>query len=111
MDAIAGEKYRDEHAGYDNLAVAARNVAFDEEYTLGPDLGTGAMSVVRVAEHKHTGRRLAVKCIAKEPLNLDDEAALFQEVHILQQLDHPNIVKLHAFFDEPTMFYLVMDLI
>ena len=33
------------------------------------------------------------------------------QVHILQQLDHPNIVKLHAFFDEPTMFYLVMDLI
>ncbi|EGB02481.1 hypothetical protein AURANDRAFT_4808, partial [Aureococcus anophagefferens] len=80
-------------------------------YTLGQELGTGAMSVVRMAEHKHSGRRLAVKCIAKEPLNLDDEAALLQEVNILQKLDHPNIVKLHAFFDEPTMFYLVMDLI
>ena len=55
--------------------------------------------------------RLAAKCIAKEPLNLEDEEALMQEVNILQQLDHPNIVKLHGFFDEATMFYLVMDLI
>ena len=106
-----GERYHDEHNQFDHLNVAARNIAFDEEYTLGQELGTGAMSVVRMAEHKHTGRRLAVKCIAKEPLNLDDEAALLQEVNILQKLEHPNIVKLHAFFDEPTMFYLVMDLI
>ncbi|KAH8052775.1 serine/threonine kinase [Aureococcus anophagefferens] len=108
---MLGEKYHDEHDQFDHLHVSSRSVAFDEEYTLGQELGTGAMSVVRMAEHKHSGRRLAVKCIAKEPLNLDDEAALLQEVNILQKLDHPNIVKLHAFFDEPTMFYLVMDLI
>ena len=108
---MLGEQYHDEHDEHDHLHVSSRSVAFDEEYTLGQELGTGAMSVVRMAEHKHSGRRLAVKCIAKEPLNLDDEAALLQEVNILQQLDHPNIVKLHAFFDEPTMFYLVMDLI
>mgnify|MGYP001215768765 CR=1 FL=1 len=49
MDAVAGEKYRDEHANYDNLAVAARNVAFDEEYMLCPEHGTAAMSVVRAS--------------------------------------------------------------
>ncbi|KAH8049594.1 serine/threonine kinase [Aureococcus anophagefferens] len=87
---MLGEKYHDEHDQFDHLHVSSRSVAFDEEYTLGQELGTGAMS---------------------EPLNLDDEAALLQEVNILQKLDHPNIVKLHAFFDEPTMFYLVMDLI
>ena len=69
------------------------------------------MSVVRVTTRRCDGVRLATKCIAKEPLNLEDEEALMQEVNVLQQLDHPNIVKLHGFFDEPTMFYLVMDLI
>ena len=61
---MLGEKYHDEHDQFDHLHVSSRSVAFDEEYTLGQELGTGAMSVVRMAEHKHSGRRLAVKCIA-----------------------------------------------
>ena len=52
------------------------------------------MSVVRVTTRRCDGVRLATKCIAKEPLNLEDEEALMQEVNVLQQLDHPNIVKL-----------------
>jgi len=96
---------------FNDLVVSAKGVAFDEEYELREELGTGAMSVVRAATHRRTGRRLAVKCIAKEPLNLDDQAALLQEVHIMQLLDHEHIVRLHDFYDEATMFYLVLDLV
>jgi hypothetical protein len=44
---MLGEKYHDEHDQFDHLHVSSRSVAFDEEYTLGQELGTGAMSVVR----------------------------------------------------------------
>ena len=42
------------------------------------------MSVVRVTTRRCDGVRLATKCIAKEPLNLEDEEALMQEVNVLQ---------------------------
>ena len=116
MDRAAGgkktEKAPPAPSAFIGAAHAVReSVQFDSIYELGDELGTGAMSVVRVATRRSDGMRLAAKCIAKEPLNLEDEEALMQEVNILQQLDHPNIVKLHGFFDEATMFYLVMDLI
>ena len=95
----------------DRLRVQEEGVKFDDEYSLGEELGSGAMSVVRVGTHKKTGARFAVKCISKDPLDLEDEGSLLRECNIMQRLDHPHIVKLHGFFNEAKMFYLVMDLI
>ena len=36
---MLGEKYHDEHDQFDHLHVSSRSVAFDEEYTLGQELG------------------------------------------------------------------------
>ena len=33
-----------------------------------------------------------------------------QEVDILSQIDHPNVVKLYEIFDEGTTLYLVMEI-
>ena len=43
---------------------------------------------------------------------MDDEAEemLQNEVEILSQLDHPNVVKLIEIFDEDDCVYLVMEL-
>jgi len=40
----------------------------------------------------------------------DDELALQQEVDILSQIDHPNVVKLFEIFDEQVTIYLVMEI-
>ena len=61
--------------------------------------------------HRSTRVAYACKCVKKHQLNLEDRESLLAEAQLMKELDHPNIVKLHAFFDEPTMFYLVMDLI
>ena len=47
----------------------------------------------------------------KAQLHLEDQEALLAEARLMQELEHPNIVGLHALFDEHNEFYLVMDLI
>merc|ERR1719198_1879781 len=51
-----------------------------------------------------------MKCIKKEALEQDDQEALESEVAILQQLDHPSIIKLEEVFDTPKTFYMVLEL-
>ncbi|POM68165.1 Calcium/calmodulin-dependent protein kinase, partial [Phytophthora palmivora] len=74
--------------------------SFEEQYTLGKVIGSGTFSVVRIAVHKPTSQRYAIKCIKREGLTAEDIEALTTEVAILKQMNHPNIMILHDFFVE-----------
>ena len=93
------------------LASAKLEERFEHHYELMQELGQGALSVVKCASHRETGRRYAVKVVQKSQLHLEDQEALLAEAKLMQELDHPNIVKLHGLFDERNAYYLVMDLI
>lgn len=63
----------------------------------GPVLGSGISGLVRLVTHKATGHKYAVKCL---DLGLVDSAEglqqLREEIFIMCQLDHPNIVRLEG---------------
>ena len=40
----------------------------------------------------------------------DDRTALQNEIDILKQVDHPNIVKMHDVFEDDKYIYIVMEL-
>ncbi|KAG1709020.1 hypothetical protein DVH05_022651 [Phytophthora capsici] len=91
-------------------APAAVNAnSFEEQYTLGKVIGSGTFSVVRIAVHKPTGQRYAIKCIKRDGLVAEDIEALTTEVAILKQMNHPNIMILHDFFVEEKFYYLVTE--
>ena len=46
----------------------------------------------------------------REKLNEDDKVALQNEIDILTQVDHPNIVKLYEVFEDEKFYALVMEL-
>ena len=97
--------------GKTKTATSNKNkMSFEDTYSLGKVLGEGAFSVVRSAVHRETGHKAAIKCIAKKNLSSEDETALRQEVQILQDLDHPHVLKCYGFFDEPGMFYLATEI-
>ena len=77
----------------------------------GPVLGSGISGVVRLVTHKATGVKYAVKCL---DLGLvDTEAGLMQlreEIFIMCQLDHPNIVRLEEVYESHSEIYLVQEL-
>jgi len=47
----------------------------------------------------------------RKELSEDDEIALCNEIDILTQLDHPNVVKIYEIFDEGDYIYLVLELL
>lgn len=52
-----------------------------------------------------------MKCITKSKLSAGDLDALKNEVSIMRQLNHPNIVKLEDFYEEDDMYYIVTELL
>ena len=52
--------------------------SFSETYILGEILGEGAFSVVKLATHRETGQKVAVKIIHKSGLSEEDELSLKQ---------------------------------
>mmetsp|Transcript_19499 Transcript_19499/g.25144 ORF Transcript_19499/g.25144 Transcript_19499/m.25144 type:complete len:339 (-) Transcript_19499:196-1212(-) len=82
---------------------------FNNVYTTGEELGNGAFSVVVEGTQKETGNSYAIKVVTKKKLAREDEAALKDEVMILQEMEHPNIIRLYDFFEEPDFYYLVTE--
>ena len=56
--------------------------------------------MVRKAQNKITGVQRAVKIINKVSLNEEEKQKLRNEVNILRNLDHPNILKVYEFYGD-----------
>lgn len=81
-----------------------------ENYSLGVKLGEGLHSKVRVATHKSTSQKRAVKTIEKSNLNpcyLIDSNLI--ELEVMKKIDHPNIVQLFEYFEDDFSFDLVTE--
>jgi len=83
---------------------------FSSQYKIGKALGEGAFSVVREAADRKTGECYAVKVITKSKLSHEDDDALKDEIYILANLKHENIIYLVSHFSEETFYYLVTEM-
>jgi serine/threonine protein kinase len=78
-------------------------------YNISKDLGAGAFSVVKLAEDKNTGEKVAIKCVDRKKLAPEDHAMLRREVQILSSLDHPNVIKFKEYAENVSHCYLVTE--
>lgn len=63
-------------------------------YTTLREVGRGAMGVVYLAQHNHTGRKVALKLIVPESAAARSAIDRFlREMNVISQLKHPNIVE------------------
>ena len=67
------------------------------KYDLLNVLGSGTFGVVRRCRRKTGGELFAVKTILKS--KVPDLNVLKREIEILQEVDHPHIVKLHDVYE------------
>jgi calcium/calmodulin-dependent protein kinase I len=88
---------------------AAHRSVFSEDYKVVREIGRGSSGVVYEARHRATGLRAAVKVIYRVGLNATEEQAIRHEQEIIQSLNHPNIIKCYHFYDEPTVFYIILE--
>jgi calcium-dependent protein kinase len=77
----------------------------------GPVLGSGISGLVRLCKHRATGAKYAVKCLDLGLIESEEGLQqLRDEIAIMCQLDHPNIVRLEEVYESPSEIYLVQEL-
>lgn len=77
-------------------------------YKFGATLGAGTYGVVREAVHDKFGK-VAVKIIEKKTVK-DHEDMVYDEISMLQGLDHPHIIHFKEWFESNTKFYVTTTL-
>lgn len=81
-----------------------------EKYRIGSKIGDGAFGSVRRVTHRQSGEVRAVKTIHKKSLRTEEEKrTFFNEVGVLKNLDHPNILKLYEFYQDTRNYYLITE--
>jgi len=84
-------------------------------YNLYEVLGKGSYASVRRGRKIKSGpsdRDVAVKVVKTSGLDFEEKEGLEEEIRILLDMDHPNIVKLHeVFISKRKKVYLVMELL
>lgn len=88
--------------------IAERKGSIKEQYSFLKKIGSGAYSQVYLASHKISEQPRCVKVIAREDLGYDDEDVM-NEVKILRDMDHPNIMKIFEYYVTERHIYIVSE--
>jgi len=86
--------------GYSNL--------FDF-YTFEENLGKGQFGLVKLATHKKTGQKTAIKTVHKKDMKAIEIYQQRREIEVLKMSQHPNIVGLIDLFENSDYYYIVLE--
>jgi len=79
-------------------------------YTLVKEINTGHFGRVLLAKEVSTGEEVACKIVEKTYLNKRQKENMLNEISILRQLSHPNIIKFKDSVETSQYFVIVMEL-
>ena len=72
----------------------------------------GSYAQVKLAIHKKTLKKYAIKIYLKNSIDDEDKKnSIKNEIYILNQLNHENIMKLYDIINTPKYFYLILEYI
>ena len=80
------------------------------QYEIQSLIGEGHYGKVKTALHKPSGEIVAIKYINKNRLiRVNDVSRIENEMNIIFNLDHPNILKAFDTFEDEVYYYIVME--
>jgi calcium-dependent protein kinase len=83
------------------------NGTVSDNYKIIKKIGDGGFGVVKLAVHKASNSKRAIKMI---PLTLElNISKIMEEVNILKSLDHPNIIKIFEVIQDVKSLNIVME--
>jgi calcium-dependent protein kinase len=75
-----------------------------------PILGSGISGQVKICTHKVTQMQYALKSLSKRALAREKLNRMKDEIRCMAYLDHPNILRVHEFFENKDVIYLILEL-
>jgi serine/threonine protein kinase len=78
-------------------------------YNFGRTVGTGSFSIVKKCKLLKTGGIFAVKICDRKKMNPILEHRLQDEIMILSNLNHPNIIRFYDTFVSSNSYYLIIE--
>lgn len=101
------EAWLEKRVGFEGLDRTAKLSDFQAD----KGLGEGAYAKVIKVQSRLSGKFYAMKVIAKKKIeNYNMKDQLKNEVKIMSQLSHPNIIKLYTIFEDKKNIYFVIEL-
>ena len=91
------------------LIINCNNKNPKDQYKIIKKLGKGAYGTVWKVRNINTGLFRAMKRITKMRNNMNKINEILNEIEILKNLDHPNIVKIFEFFIEADGYYIITE--
>ena len=83
-----------------------------DDYLITKELGKGSYAVVKLAMHKNTKNKYAIKIYSKQSLIDPQKRSIVKnEINILKQIDNKFIMKLYEVIDTSSNLYLVLEYI
>ena len=97
-----------------NFVIERKNTNFFDLYEKIEFLGEGSFGSVYKVKRKNAGTRKiirAMKEISKKKIcsSMENEDELRNEIELLKNLDHPNIVKIFEFFEDEQYMYIINE--
>lgn len=81
----------------------------EDFYELKGTLGKGKFGLVKLAIHKKTGRKVAIKCIRKKDMQPHELELQKREIEVLKICQHPNVIRLLDVFENPDQIFIVIE--
>lgn len=82
---------------------------FIDSYSIVKQIGKGRVGVVNLAEHKESGRLVAIKKLEKPKMSELDFSLVKAEVDILKVCHHPSILAILDYFEGEQFIYTITE--
>ncbi|XP_051870633.1 serine/threonine-protein kinase SIK1 isoform X2 [Pristis pectinata] len=106
---VLAEPDRDQERGSTPAPAPGRRALRVGFYDIERTLGKGNFAVVKLARHRVTRSRVAIKIIDKSRLDRRELQRVQREVQIMKLLNHPHIIKLYQVMESRDMLYIVTE--
>ena len=82
-------------------------------FEIGSILGKGSFGEVRRCINKNTGMECAIKIVNKSHIGQHQVLVdlMEQELEVLQNTDHPHIVRVFELLEDDAKFYIISELV
>jgi serine/threonine protein kinase len=78
----------------------------DNSYEFINTLAEGRFGTVKLAKHRETERKVAVKIINKSNLATEDVTQIKSEIEVLKISQHPNLIQLYDIIEDKSTMYI-----